>query len=97
MEEKYDTPVPYIVHESNMVRMERTNHRLWMLCIILVVALLATNAGWIWYESQWEVFEESTVQEVSQTAESNGGYAINRFVGGNNVESYANDTNDNNN
>ena len=72
------TPVPYIVHESAMARMERTTKRLWILLILVVVLLVGTNAAWIWYESQWEVVE--TVQEVTQQAEGNGN---NRFVGGN--------------
>ena len=73
MYEHNEVTVPYVVHEGEMTRMERTNHRLWMLCIMLLVALLATNAGWIWYESQWETVE---------TTES---YDINSDVGGNAV------------
>lgn len=56
------TEVPYLVHESTMARMERTNKRLWIVVIILILSLIATNAGWIWYESQF-VYEEIT-QEV---------------------------------
>ena len=46
--------VPYIVHESIMARMERTIKRLWILCILLVLLLVGTNAGWVYYESQWQ-------------------------------------------
>ena len=82
--------VPYVVFEGEMTRFERTIKRLWILCILLLVALLATNAGWIYYESQWEYFEESTTQEVSQTAESSEGSAVNKFIGGDyNAESNA--------
>lgn len=56
--------VPYIVHEAAMARQERTVKRLWIVVILLIVLLVATNAGWIWYESQWEVVE-TTVE--SQT------------------------------
>lgn len=73
--------IPFIAHEQMMVRMERTNHRLWILCIFLVVCLIATNLAWVIYESQWEVYEETT-QEVTQSAESEQGNAINRFIGG---------------
>ena len=75
MEEK---SVPFYVHEADMTRMERSNHRLWILCIILTLILVITNCGWIWYESQWEVYEETT-QEVTQDARDGG---TNRFVGG---------------
>lgn len=75
--------VPYIVHEGAMARAERTVKRLWISTILLLIALIATNAAWIWYESQWEVVEEvTTTQSVTQSADSKEGDAINRFVGG---------------
>lgn len=46
--------VDYFVHEGIVARQERHIKRLWILCIIIFLALIATNAGWIWYESQWE-------------------------------------------
>lgn len=49
-----DTPnVPYFVHEGAMTRMERINKRLWILIIILIVALVGTNVGWVIYKSQF--------------------------------------------
>ena len=74
--------VPYIVHEGAMARAERTVKRLWISTILLVIALIATNAGWIYYESQWEYVEEVTTQEVTQHSQSDNGDAINKFVGG---------------
>lgn len=75
-EVKNSEAVPYFVHEGIMTRMERTNHRLWVMCILLVIVLVATNLSWIIYESQFEYYEE-TVQEVNQD-----GSGINKFVGG---------------
>ena len=49
-----DKMIPYIAHESEVARLERIIKRLWILCIIIFVALIATNAGWIYYDSQWE-------------------------------------------
>lgn len=57
--------------------MERTNHRLWILCIFLLISLLATNAGWIWYESQFEDYTES----ITQNADADNGGNI-RLIGG---------------
>ena len=68
-------PVPYIVHESITARMERTIKRLWILCIIMFVSLIVTNAMWICYERQWETME----QEVSQDIDTGNG---NAFVSG---------------
>lgn len=45
--------IPYYAHEGAMARMERTNKRLWILLLILIIALIGTNAGWIYYESRF--------------------------------------------
>ena len=84
MEEKQ---IPFFVHEADMTRMERSNHRLWVLCIVLMLILVATNAGWIWYESQWEVIDEDITQTVTQEGSAEDGSVRNIFVGGNNGES----------
>ena len=56
--------VSYIVHESMMARQERTIKRLWILCIIIFLALIGTNAWWIYYESQ---FEEVVLTQDAET------------------------------
>lgn len=40
-----DKIVPYFVHEGMLARQERTIKRLWILCIIIFLALIGTNAG----------------------------------------------------
>lgn len=72
--------IPYLVHESDMARQERTIKRLWVLCIILILLLAGSNAFWFYYESQFEEVVETT-QEVTQ--ENSDG--INNFVGGDGV------------
>lgn len=80
MEEKY---VSYLAYESTTSRQERTIRRIWILCIILIIALLATNAAWIWYESQWQTVDNTTVtQEVDASADCGGELTLNT-VGGN--------------
>lgn len=68
--------VPFIVFEATMSRMERQAKRLWVLLIGALIALVATNAAWIWYESQFETV--SYEQEVQQDTEGGN----NTFVGG---------------
>lgn len=46
--------VPFVVHESTIARMERQIKRLWIALIVALVALLATNLCWIYYESTFE-------------------------------------------
>lgn len=77
-------PVPYIVHESAMARMERTIKRLWIALILVICLLVATNGAWLWYESQWEVVETEITQE------NDGGY--NNYIG-NDGDIYNGETN----
>lgn len=73
MENKAPETIPYIVHESHVARLERTIKRLWILCIIIFLALVGTNAYWIWYESQFE--EEVITQEMTQDVDTGDGDA----------------------
>jgi len=58
--------VPVMIFERAQARMERSNRRLWILIIILVVLLFASNIGWIIWENSWEYIPSSTIsQEVN--------------------------------
>ena len=63
--------IPYIAFESVTSRQERTIKRVWILCIILIIALIGTNAGWIYYENSYE--------DVVVTQENADGY--NNYIG----------------
>lgn len=54
--------VPLFVHEGMLARQERTIKRLWILCIVIFLAFVLSNAIWIWYESQF--VEEEITQDV---------------------------------
>ena len=88
MEERENVSVPYLVHESVLARMERTIKRLWILCIVLIVLFVGTNAGWLYYESLWSD-EVTTI-----TQENADGY--NNYIGNdgdiNNGETNNNDS-----
>lgn len=53
-----------LIYESSMARLERANKRSWIICLILIITLLGTNAGWIYYESQFATNETTVEQEV---------------------------------
>ena len=55
--------VPYIAHESAVARLERVIKRLWVLALVLIVLLAASNAAWILWESQFETIETTITQE----------------------------------
>ena len=66
--------------EIFIAAMERTIRRLWILCIILIIAFVASNLGWLYYESQ---FEEVTETKTVETDASDGGDATG-IIGGHN-------------
>lgn len=73
--QKQAEPVSYLAFESMKATMERTIKRLWVLILVLVILLFGTNAAWIYYESQWEVFETSV--EAEQYTDGGGSnYAV---------------------
>lgn len=65
-----DNNIRFII-ESSLAKLEKANIRLWVVVIILIVALIGTNAGWLVYESQYED-SVTTTQTVTQEATSDG-------------------------
>lgn len=63
--------VPYIVHEADMSRLERTIKRFWVLAILLALLCAGSNLAWVIYENQ---FEDQVI-----TQENESGY--NNYVG----------------
>lgn len=57
-DEKKEATIPFYAVESMLDRQGVTIKRLWIICILLIVLLVGTNALWLWYESQWEYYEE---------------------------------------
>lgn len=66
-------PVPYVVHESDMARQERTIKRLWILLLVIVGLFVGSNGWWIWRKSQFA----DEYYEITQ--ENEDGY--NNFIG----------------
>lgn len=65
--------IPYVVYETQQERSDKQQKRLFILCIILIVALIASNLGWVIYESQFETVEEDTsIVKVNQDADEGG-------------------------
>ncbi|MFI3171714.1 MAG: hypothetical protein R3Y09_06615 [Clostridia bacterium] len=72
------SPIPYIVHESEMARTERREKRHFFVTLLLTVLLVASNFLWMQYEMS---FEDSIVTETttytSDTGDGNGNAVIN--------------------
>ena len=74
--ESQNVVVHYVAHESAMARSERHNKRLWIVILVLIVALIASNLAWIIYENS---FDDCVItQDVEQDADN----GTNNFVGG---------------
>ena len=69
--------IPFAVHESAMARAERHIKALIWVIVLLIVLLVGTNAGWLIYNSQFEVVEEAT--ETIITQDNAEGY--NNYIG----------------
>jgi len=77
MEEKVKDLTAWSVEQA-LMHADKANKRAYVIIIMLIVALLGSNAGWLYYESQWEVVETS--QTVEQ--DTGDGSGSNTFIGG---------------
>ena len=62
-------PVPYTVYESAQARADRRFRMMWILCLVLIILLVGTNAGWVYYESQF--MDEVTVTQDTPNGNNN--------------------------
>lgn len=74
-----DYKVPYFVHQDDMNKLDQSHKRIekWLIgfMIAMLIALVGTNAYWIYYEGQFEdVVTETYTAETDQggTAIANG-------------------------
>ena len=75
--------VPYIVHESAMMRADRHCKKLFIALILVILLLVATNAAWLitWNQYDFESYEQDgnginiigSSNEVEQFESANGG------------------------
>lgn len=75
MKELLNETMSRAAHELDMSRAERSNRRLWIVIILLILLLVGSNAGWLYYESQF------TDTEVTQEVDTGDGDAVVNGVG----------------
>lgn len=80
--ESTNISVPYAALELAEARHDRHMKRMWVLVLVLVGLLFASNLAWIIYESQFETVE--TWEEITIDAEQDG-EGVN-IVGGGDIE-----------
>ena len=74
--DKAPASVPFAVYESAMAQIKSL---IWVI-VLLVLLLVGSNVGWLVYESQFEVVEETTTTFEDVVQESAEG--SNNIVGG---------------
>lgn len=70
---EHNEPISRYAFESAMASHEKTIKRLWIIVLVLIILLAASNGAWIWYESQFEVVD----MEIEQKNER----GINSYIG----------------
>lgn len=70
--------------------LERTIKRLWILIILLIIALVGTNAGWVYYDHQFA--DETTITQEADTGSGDGNITLN---GTGSIDYGKGETNDN--
>lgn len=69
------------IHDAYISMAERVIKRLWLTIILLILVVLASNVGWLIYESQFEIVETSDYsasQEVDNCSTINDGIRIDK-------------------
>ena len=66
--------IPFAAHESAMARAKRHTKSLIWVIVLLIVLLVGTNAGWLIYNSQFEVVEETTTAITQDNADGYNNY-----------------------
>lgn len=83
--ERHPENVPYIVFKDELARQERHIKRLWIALIIAIALIFASHIGWLIYESQFELVDETVTVDAKE--------GIANYVGNNgdiyNGESYS--------
>lgn len=78
MEENRPDKIDYFIYEGALARAERNIKRWVIACVLLFIALVGTNIGWIVYENQ---FEDVTMTQEA-TTDGGGDVVINGTANG---------------
>ena len=82
--------IPYVAYEQERMLHDKEKRRWFIICLVLIAALIASNVAWIIHESKYETVNETVETEeaytyeydVEQEADGNGD---NNFIGGDGV------------
>ena len=81
---KAPASVPYAVFESSMMGADLLSKRLVAVIILLIVLLVGSNVGWLIYENQFEVVEE-TMETITYDVIQDGASTNNSIINGGDI------------
>lgn len=86
MEREDMISVPYIVHESVQVRLERIIKRLVIALVLVILLMFASNALWLraWMQYDYQG-EDTTTTTITRTIDVNGQSGTANYIGGSGV------------
>lgn len=70
--DKKPSSVPYAVLEDFKETAKANSLKWFIVCLVLIVLLVGSNIGWLVYESQFEVVEETYTEDYDIEANDNG-------------------------
>ena len=68
--DKAPASVPFAGYESAMAQIRRL---IWVI-VLLIILLVGTNAGWLIYEAQFDIVEETTTTITQDNADGYNNY-----------------------
>lgn len=57
--------------EESLFLLNKSNRRMWIAILVLIIALIGTNLAWLIYESQFEIVDAEQTITASQDGDSN--------------------------
>lgn len=72
-------------YECAMARADRQHRRMWILALVLIAALIASNVAWIIYESQYETISQTCEEYNIDQQCDNGGINNATIINGGNI------------
>lgn len=74
--------VPYIAFEGAQARMERVNNRLFKVIIALIIALVLSNALWLYAWTRYDYEDTTDTETVTYSQDGEGYNNINAGIQG---------------
>lgn len=80
--DEHNMPVPYIVHEGILARLERSNRRLVYALVMAILLIFASNLMWLYFWNQYEYESEDSITTITRTVDVDAKEGVASYIGG---------------